>query len=171
MDATVQRPAGDAAKVPEARVVVVLKRSSGERGEDRVEAPDRVLRLWAMLNTANDDIHLAAVPPESVRHLQHVLDEVNAELERSVSPSLADEWHRLVPHREVTGLAELRIEYVSLLGWVDGLVIQILTQLEAASTRQAYAAARAARQREHASALPEEKLGKPAFGRRGGDAG
>ena len=136
MDATVQRPAGEAAKVPGPRLVVGLRRSSGERGEDRVEAPDRVLRLWAMLNAANEDLHLAAVPPELVPRLQHVLEDVNAELERSVSPSLADEWHRLVPHREATGLAELRIEYVSLLGWVDGLVLEILTQLEAASARQ-----------------------------------
>ena len=136
MDATVQRPTGEAAKVPVPRVVVVLRRPSGDRGEDRVEAPDRVLRLWAMLNTANEDLHLAAVPPESVPHLQHVLEDVNTELERSVSPSLAAEWHRLVPYREATGLAELRIEYVSLLGWVNGLVIEILTQLEAASARQ-----------------------------------
>jgi len=156
MDATVQRPTGEAAKVPVPRVVVVLRRPSGDRGEDRVEAPDRVLRLWAMLNAANEDLHLAVVPPESIPHLQHVLEDVNAELERSVSPSLADEWHRLVPHREATGLAELRIEYVSLLGWVDGLVTEILTQLEAASARQVLAAAGAARQREHASALPDD---------------
>jgi len=136
MDAMVQQPTGEAAKVPGPRVVVVLRRSSGDRGEDRVEAPDRVLRLWAMLNAANEDLHLAAVPPESVPHLQHVLEDVNTELERSVSPSLAAEWHRLVPYREATGLAELRIEYVSLLGWVNGLVIEILTQLEAASARQ-----------------------------------
>lgn len=160
MDGTVQRPTGDAAKVPVSRVVVVLRRSSGDRGEDRVEAPDRVLRLWAMLNAANEDLHRAAVPPESVRHLQQVLEGVNAELERSVSPSLADEWHRLVPHREAAGLAQLRIEYVSLLGWVGGLVIEILTQLEAAGARQPRgglpAAAGSACQREHASALPDE---------------
>ena len=156
MDGTVKRPTGDAAKMPIPRVVVVLRKSSGERGEDRVEAPDRVLRLWGMLNSANEDLHLGALPPESVRHLQKVLEDINAELDRSVSPSLADEWHRLVPRREVTGLAELRIEYVSLLGWVDGLVLEILTQLEAAGARQALAAAKAVRQREHASALPDE---------------
>lgn len=136
MDGARQQLISEAMIAPASRVAVVLDRSSGERGEDRVEAPDRVLRLWAMLNAANEDLHLASVPPESVGRLQQVLEGIGADLDRSVSPGLAEEWHRLLAPRKAAGLAELRIEYVSLLGWVGGLVIEILTQLENAAARQ-----------------------------------
>jgi hypothetical protein len=52
--------------------------------------------------------------------------------QRSLSPAFGDELDRLVP-LDGTGPAtqeELRIEYASLLGWTDGLVIAMLDQLE-----------------------------------------
>ena len=98
-----------------------------------MEAPDRVLRLWSLLNAAADDFHLAGVAPGVVPRLQRLVEAVVAELERSVSPALAGELRHLVrPGQVPVSAAELRIEYVSLLGWMSGLVIEILGQLEAA---------------------------------------
>ena len=62
--------------------------------------------------------------------LQRLLDVVRAELDRSVSPALADELHRLVfPGDEEPSAAQLRMEYASLLGWASGLVVAMLDQL------------------------------------------
>ncbi|MGE5291155.1 MAG: hypothetical protein ACM3ML_28945 [Micromonosporaceae bacterium] len=59
-----------------------------------------------------------------------MLEAASAELERSVSPQLAQELHRLVRWDEATaGIGELRIEYASVLGWTSGLVITMLKKL------------------------------------------
>lgn len=66
---------------------------------------------------------------------------MRADLERSVSPALADELHHLInwpagPH----GLDELQVENVSLLAWTGELVLAMLGQLEATQLRQQTAA-------------------------------
>ena len=76
--------------VPAPRVVV-LRKASGERGADQVEAPDRILRLSAMLDMVNNELQLAAIPPASVPPLQRVLEGSSVALERSVSPAPAHE--------------------------------------------------------------------------------
>ena len=50
-----------------------------------------------------------------------------------MSPTLTDEMRHLVGQGVTVqpSAAELRVEYASLLGWVRGLVIGILSQLEA----------------------------------------
>ena len=99
----------------------------------RVEAPDRVLRMYGLLAAAGDELDLATVPPAGRARLQRLLEVVSAELERSVSPALADELHNLVRRGEVRpGAAELRIEYAGILGWTSGLVVAMLEQLTAA---------------------------------------
>jgi hypothetical protein len=86
-----------------------------------------------MLNEAGSELHAQALPPQSLARVHRMLMAVRAELERSVSPALAGELHRLLDGGEAEpSAAEIRIEYASLLGWVGGLVIAMLGQLEAA---------------------------------------
>ncbi len=114
-------------------VTVIISESRGAGGSDRVEAPDRLLRVWNMLNEAAEELELAVVSPETALRLQRLLADATAELERSLSPALAGELRRLVPRRtEPAGLAELQIDYMSILGWLSGLVMQVLARLEAA---------------------------------------
>jgi Protein of unknown function (DUF2587) len=114
------------------RVVIVLD-AARARDTYRVEAPDRVLRMFGLLEAAWDELDLTTVPPQDRTRVQRLLETVSAELERSVSPALADELHELVRHAEaVPSTAELRIEYSSLLGWASGLVAAMLDQLAAA---------------------------------------
>jgi hypothetical protein len=64
------------------------------------------------------------LPPEAAPRLQHLLEMVRADLERSVSPTLADELRQLTNWPAgPRGLDELRMECVSLLGWAGGLVL------------------------------------------------
>ena len=65
VDGSLRQSAGSAEMVPAPRVVVVLRKASGERGAHQVEAPDRILRLWAMLDMVNNELQLAAISPES----------------------------------------------------------------------------------------------------------
>lgn len=129
---TRQRPMSLGAAPP--RLAVVLGGPTGTRHADRVEAPDRVLRMWELLLGADDELHRVTLPPVAAVRLQQQLETVTAELERSVSPELAGELR----HLSGTGWtaaptpAELRIEYASLLGWTGGLVIGMLSQLETA---------------------------------------
>lgn len=114
------------------RVAIVISESRGAGKTDRVDAPDRLLRVWNMLNEAAEELEAAAVSPETVPRLQRLLADATRELERSLSPALADELRRLVPQRtEPAGLAELQIDYMSVLGWLSGLVMQVLARLEA----------------------------------------
>ena len=103
----------------------------------RVDAPDRVLRIWAMLRNADGELHQASLRPEMTARLQRQLDALTAELERSLSPALAGELHRIIDRDKDTELTadELRVEYATLLAWTIGLVIEILTQLQAASAK------------------------------------
>ena len=118
-----------------ARLAVVLGGPPGAPDACRVEAVDRVLRVWALLNAADSELHQVRLPPEAVGRLQRQLEAIIAELEGAVSGELAGELDRLVRRRETASptVDELRIEYASLLGWVAGLVAGMLGQLELAT--------------------------------------
>jgi len=134
----------DAEVVTPPRLAVTLGRAADASRVCRVDAPDRVLRIWAMLASAGAELHQASLRPEAVARLQRQLDVLIAELERSLSPALASELHHLVgwdADAELTA-DELRVEYATLLSWTIGLVIGILTELEMASARAARAAPR-----------------------------
>ena len=138
-----KQPGGQAVTAP--RLAVVLGRPADASSICRVDAPGRVLRIWALLNHADDELHQASVPPEAAARLQRQLDALTSELERSVSPALAAELHHLIPEGKaaVPTADELRVEYASLLGWAGGLVIEMLSQVEVASAKVARSALRA----------------------------
>jgi hypothetical protein len=124
----------DAEAAASLRLAVVVDRSADPSRIGRVDAPDRVLRIWAMLSKADGDLHQAVLRPEVTARLQRQLGALTAELERSLSPALASELHHIIGREHDTELTadELRIEYASLLAWTVGLVIEVLTQLDAA---------------------------------------
>jgi hypothetical protein len=133
------KPAGPAGQ-PEAEAVMPLRLAvvMGRQADaSRVDAPDRVLRIWAMLSNANGELHQASLRPEMTARLQRQFDALTAELERSLSPALASELHHIVDRDEDTELTagELRVEYAALLAWTIGLVIEILTQIDAAGAK------------------------------------
>lgn len=130
-----EQPAVEVTRPP--RLAVLIGRSADASRVCRVDSPDRLLRIWALLNSADDELHQVTLPPGAEARLQRQFDAFVAELERSLSPALAGELRRLVSRTEATAPTadELRLEYVSLLGWTGGLVIAMLSQLEAASAR------------------------------------
>lgn len=159
------RPAGHDPLLPQAPVVVLLGGPAGARGAYRVEAPGRVLRMWSVLNAADDELRQVTLPPEALPRLRRLVDTVRAELERSVSPALAAELRHLTACGEVPcGRDELRVTYVALLGWTSGLVLEMLGQLEIAwhqlnKARQTQAAATSAQpprraRRQHTGSVP-----------------
>jgi hypothetical protein len=127
----------DADAVPAPCLAVVMDRPTDASRICRVDAPDRVLRIWAMLRNAGEELRQASLRPEMTARLQRQLDALTAELEKSLSPALAGELHRIIDRDKDIELTagELRVEYATLLAWTIGLVIEILTQLEAASKK------------------------------------
>jgi Protein of unknown function (DUF2587) len=125
--------------VPPPRLAVMMDKATDAGHVCRVDAPDRVLRIWALLNSADDELRRAGLPPGATARLRRQLDALTVELARSVSPALASELHHLVSWEEAAELTadELRMAYASLLGWTGGLVIGMLSQLELASTKAA----------------------------------
>jgi Protein of unknown function (DUF2587) len=101
----------------------------------RVDAPDRVLRVWALLGNAADDLRQAALPPEVIARLGRQLDAAVAELETSLSPALAGELHRLIdPGKNGEPSAgELRVEYATVLAWTASLLTEVLSQIDDAA--------------------------------------
>jgi hypothetical protein len=139
MPATRQQPDRAGSIPASSPVVVLLDRAAGNRRACRVEAPGRLLRMWFLLNAAGQERHQVALPPQAAPRLQHLLEAVRADLERSVSPALAGELRHLTRWPAgPRGLDEL--ESVTLLGWTSGLVLAMLGQLEAAQLRQQTAA-------------------------------
>ena len=141
------QPAGDqpdAEIVTPPRLAVITGLPADASRVCRVDAPDRVLRIWAMLASAYGELHQASLRPGEVARLQRQLEALTAELERSLSPTLAAELHRLVGWEAGAELTadELRVEYATLLAWTIGLVIGILTELEMASAKTLRAASR-----------------------------
>jgi len=130
-----KQPGGQEVTAP--RLVVVLGRSADASRICRVDAPCRVLRIWALLNRADDELHQASLPPGAAARLQRQLDALTGELERSVSPALAAELRHLISQGKaaVPTAGELRVEYASLLGWTGGLVIEMLSRIEVASEK------------------------------------
>jgi len=129
------KPGGRAVTVP--RLAVVLGRPADASRICRVDAPGRVLRIWALLYHADDELHQASLPPAAAPRLQRQLDALTGELERSVSPELAGELRHLIRHSQAAAPTadELRVEYASLLGWTGALVIEMLSQIEVACKR------------------------------------
>jgi len=132
----------DAEVVTPPRLAVIVGRAADASHVCRVDAPDRVLRIWAMLASANAELHQASLRPEVLARLQRQLDVLIAELEQSLSPALVGELHHLVGRTAGPELTadELRVEYATVLSWTIGLVIGILSELEMASARTARAA-------------------------------
>jgi Protein of unknown function (DUF2587) len=128
------------------RLVIALDRQTTGRGACRVEAPARMLRMWTVLNAANDELHQAAPTPGALRRLRRSLQVIRTELERSVSAPLADELSNLLPPQETwPSIDELRIECAGLLGWTAGLALGMLDRVQAAAVASAPASAAGAR--------------------------
>ena len=119
-----------------ARLAVVLNGPAGAHDVCRVEAADRVMRVWALLKAADSELHQVRLPRAAVGRLHRQLQAITTELAGAMSGKLADELDRLARPSEVASptVAELRIEYACLLGWVSGLVTGMLSELEQAST-------------------------------------
>jgi hypothetical protein len=132
-----EQPGGEAGARP--RLVVVLGRSADSGGICRVDEPGRVLRIWSLLNDADNELHQVSLPPAVAPRLQRQLDALTGELERSVSPALAGELRHLIPQGQGAAPTadELRVEYASLLGWTGALVIEMLSQIEVAGQKVA----------------------------------
>jgi hypothetical protein len=120
------------------RLAIIVDGRSGSGCAGRVEAPDRVLRMWSLLKAADEELHHVTGPGEAAR-LQQQLEAVTAELQRSVSPTLASELRRLTGHSGTVPvtLPELRVDYASVLGWTGGLVIAMLSELATAAVTPA----------------------------------
>jgi hypothetical protein len=68
-----------------ARLAVVLGGPPGAPDACRVEAADRVMRVCALLNAADSELHQVRLPAEAVGRLQWQLAVITAELEGAVS--------------------------------------------------------------------------------------
>jgi len=116
-------------------LAVVVGWGAGTDQVFRVDAPDRVLRIWALLGNAADDLRQAALPSEVIARLSQQLDAAVAELETSLSPALAGELHRLIRPGKSAELSadELRVEYAAVLAWTASLLTEVLSQIDAAA--------------------------------------
>jgi hypothetical protein len=130
-------PSGQPEAVVPLSLAVVMGKAADASRICRVDAPDRVLRVWAMLSSVSGELRQASLRPEARARLQLQLGAFTAELERSLSPALAGELHRIIDRDKDTELTadELRVEYATLLAWTIGLVIGMLSQIDAASTK------------------------------------
>jgi hypothetical protein len=161
-------PGGPAPITPGPRVAVELGRPARDGKAYRIEAPDRVLRMWFVLNTVAEQRQLVTLPPQSRARVRRLLRAVSGELERSVSPALASELHHLEGWGEAgSEVGQLRVELASLLGWTSGLVLSMLSELEAARDKQRAADPEWPDRTDSGSGGPGIRLARPGVPRRG----
>jgi len=135
-EATRGRQAGDDTAASAGRFIVIVGKPAGEGSADRIEEPDRLLRVWSLLEATYEQMDWAALPPEDVPGLQRQFQALHRELERAVSPSLVAELRRILPSRNAAPSAgALRIEYAVLLSWSGSLMVEMLRALAAAHER------------------------------------
>lgn len=134
--ATSGRQAENDIAVP-TRLVVIIGKPAGDGSACRIEAPDRLLRVWSLLQATYEQSDWAALSPESVSALQRQLQAIRRELEKAVSPPLAAELRRILPPQDAApSVGALRIEYAVLLSWSGSLMMEILRALAVASERR-----------------------------------
>jgi len=134
--ATSGRQAENDVAVP-ARFAVIIGKAVGDGSACRIEAPERLLRVWSLLQATYEQSDWAALPPGSVPALQRQLQAIRRELEKAVSPPLAAELRRILPPQDAApSVGALRTEYAVLLSWSGSLVMEILRALAVASERR-----------------------------------
>jgi len=127
------RQAGKNAAWPTRRFVVVIGRSADDASACRVEEPDRLLRIWSLLEATYEQSDWARLPPEGAPGLQRQLYAIRRELEETVSPALVAELQRILPPRDAPpSVGALRIECALLLSWAGSLMLEILRALAVA---------------------------------------
>jgi len=120
---------------PARRFVVVVGQSAGDSA-CRIEEPDRLLRVWSLLQLTYEQADWDALAPEAVLGLQRQLQAARRELEQAVSPPLAAELRRILPVQDAaSGTGALRIECAVLLSWSGSLVAEMLRALGAMQQR------------------------------------
>lgn len=125
---------GDAA--PLRRFVVIVGEPADAGSALRIEEPDRLLRIWLLLQATSEQLDSATLPPEGIPGLQRQLRAIRRELERAVSSPLAAELRRILPSDDAPPSADtLRIECAVLLSWAGSLVVQMLGAFAAAAAR------------------------------------
>jgi hypothetical protein len=135
-EVTNRQPGNDEAATPARRFVVVVGERADSGSAFRVEEPDRLLRVWSLLQATSEQLDSAALPPEGIPGLQRQLQAIRGELEGALSPPLAAELGRILPsHDPVPSSGALRIECAVLLSWVGSLVVQTMATLAAAHER------------------------------------
>jgi hypothetical protein len=130
-----QRAADDTAE-PE-RLFTVTIGESADGSAYRVEVPERLVRIWSLLQATQEEIDDATLPPEGVPPLQRQLKAIRRELEDTISPSLVAELRRIAPPSEdAPSAARLRIECAILTSWAGTLTMEMLSTIQAVRTLQ-----------------------------------
>lgn len=137
MEATEVRsgqPEDNEAAAPVQRFVVIVGEPADGGSAFRVEDPDRLLRVWAMLEAMLGQLEGATLPPDVMPALQRQLQLIRHEFEQAVSPPVAAELARILPPRDAApGPGVLRIECAALASWIGGLVTRMLAVLVTAN--------------------------------------
>jgi Protein of unknown function (DUF2587) len=135
-EVTSRQPGKDGAVTSVRRFVVIVGEPADGGSQFRIEEPDRLLRVWSLLQATSEQLDGATLPPEGIPGVQRQLQAIHSELERAVSAPLAAELRRILPsHEAIPSAGALRIECAVLVSWVGSLVVQTLAALAAAQER------------------------------------
>jgi Protein of unknown function (DUF2587) len=133
VEVTSKRSAGVADAAPLRRFVVIVGQPADVGSAMRIQEPDRLLRIWSLLQATREQLDSATLPPEGIPRLQRQFQTIRRELDGALSPPLVAELRRIVPSPDATPSAgALRIECAALVSWTASLVVQMLTALAAA---------------------------------------
>ncbi|MFA1542695.1 hypothetical protein [Actinomadura monticuli] len=129
---------GGAASGPSGLIVVIGDAEESRRGYE-VTSPTRLLRAWRLLTAVNEELHADGADEEGARRAAKIFNAVRDEAVHSISAPLAEEVRVLLPPLdEDAGLAAARVTCSSALGWLDGLMASMLTQLAGQGDRLAH---------------------------------
>ncbi|MEU8801071.1 hypothetical protein [Spirillospora sp. NPDC048819] len=78
-------------------MTVVIRDDHKARRGYEVTAPARLMRTWRLLTAVNEELHVDGAGDAGARRAARMFNLLRQEVVHSISPSLAEEMHELLP--------------------------------------------------------------------------
>ncbi|MFI7586126.1 bacterial proteasome activator family protein [Spongisporangium articulatum] len=125
-------PGGERVVVVTPEGMAVTGPSDSSSPAHQIEEPAKVMRIGSMIKQLLEEVRSAPLDEAGRARLAQIHERSVAELEKGLSPELAEELHAMAPAFDpstVPSDAELRVAQAQLVGWLEGLFHGIQTAL------------------------------------------
>lgn len=114
------------------QIVVLAQPQSGDKTDELVEQPAKVMRIGSMVKQLLEEVKSAPLDEAARSRLREIHTRSIQELQDGLAPSMREELERITlpfSEGETPSEDELRVAQAQLVGWLEGLFHGIQTTL------------------------------------------